>query len=125
MIYPSLRDLQRIAERSIGPDVSVRDYGLLESACARPQTTVMGDDAYPTLPEKAAALVHSLAKNHPLIDGNKRLTLAGLIVFLGINGRRLTWSNDEAYDFVMDVAEGRVDDVQTIARRIEAGSAER
>lgn len=125
MIYLSLRDLQRIAERTIGPDVRVRDIGLLESACARPRTSVLGADAYPTLAEKAAALVHSLAKNHPLVDGNKRLTLAALIVFLGVNGRRLTWSNDEAYDFIMDVAEGRVDEVVTLAARIDGGSVAR
>ncbi|RWZ68107.1 type II toxin-antitoxin system death-on-curing family toxin [Labedella populi] len=125
MIYLSLRDLQRIAERTIGPDVRIRDAGLLESACARPQTTVLGADAYPTLAEKAAALVHSLAKNHPLVDGNKRLALAGLIVFLGVNGRRLTWSNDEAYDFIVDVAEGRVDEVTPMAARIEEGSVDR
>lgn len=125
MIYLSLRDLQRIAERTIGPDVRIRDVGLLESACARPRTSVLGADAYPTLAEKAAALVHSLAKNHPLVDGNKRLTLAALIVFLGVNGRRLTWSNDEAYDFIMDVAEGRVDEVVTLAARIDGGSVAR
>ncbi|RWZ52855.1 type II toxin-antitoxin system death-on-curing family toxin [Labedella phragmitis] len=122
MIYLTLRDLERIARRAIGPDVRVRDAGLLEAACARARTTVLGADAYPSLAEKSAALVHSLAKNHPLLDGNKRLTLAGLIVFLGVNGRRLVWSNDEAYDFIMDVAEGRLDDVVVIAERIEAGS---
>lgn len=125
MIYLSLRDLHRIAERTIGPDVRIRDVGLLESACARPRTTVLGADAYPSLAEKAAAFVHSLAKNPPLVDGNKRLTLAALIVFLGVNGRRLTWSNDEAYDFIMDVAEGRIDEVVAIASCIEGGSMRR
>ena len=120
-----MRDLLRIAERAIGPEVLVRDHGLLESACARPRTTVMGADAYPTVAEKAAALVHSLAMNHPLVDENKRLALAGLIVFLGVNGRRLTWSNDEAYDAITDVASGRMNDVAVIAARIDEGSASR
>ncbi len=125
MIYLTLRDLQRIAERTIGSDVRIRDIGLLESACVRPRTTVLGTDAYRTLEEKAAALAHSLAKNHALVDGNKRLTLAVLIVFLGVNGRRLTWSNDEAYDFIVAVAAGELDEIADIAKRIERGSSPR
>src|SRR5882762_4244172 len=111
MIYLTLPELLRVAERVLGADVKIRDIGLLEAALARPQTTAFGADAYPTLDEKAAALLHSLARNHALIDGNKRLALAGLIAFYGINGRRLTWSNDDAYDFVMAVATGQKDSV--------------
>lgn len=125
MIYLSYSDLLYIGRRAIGADIPVRDQGLLESALARPSASAFGEDAYPSLTEKAAALAHSLARNHGLIDGNKRLSLAALIAFLGMNGRRLSWSNDDAYEFIMDVASGRLDAVSDIAHRIAAGSEER
>ena len=84
--------------------------------------TVFGSDAYPTLHEKAAALLHSVVANHALVDGNKRLGLASVIAFLGINGWRLTLTNDAAYDLVMAVAAGEVDDVARIAEALAAGS---
>jgi death-on-curing protein len=115
MIYLTLPELMWVAERVLDGDVKVRDYGLLESALARPRTTAFGQDAYLTLDEKAAALLHSLARNHALIDGNKRLALAGLIAFYGVNGRRLTLTNDAAYDLVMAVATGVLDAVEEIA----------
>lgn len=118
MIYLTLPELIRVAERAIRAEVLVRDPGLLHSALARPQATVFGQDAYATLDEKAAALLHSLARNHGLIDGNKRLALAGTIAFLGVNGRRLTLSNDQAYELVMSVASGELDEVPGIADRI-------
>ena len=116
MIYLTLADLVYVAERTLGGEIAVRDYGLLESALARPKTTVFGEDAYPTLPEKAAALLHSIARNHALVDGNKRLSLAATIGFLGLNGWRLTFSNDEAYDFIVSVASSQLDDVARIAQ---------
>lgn len=125
MIYLTYADLLYVASRAIDADVQVRDAGLLQSALGRPQATAFGQDAYGGLDSKAAALTHSLARNHGLVDGNKRLSLAALIAFLGINGRRLTWTNNEAYDFVMDVASGRLEDVPTIAARIRAGSRAR
>lgn len=117
MIYLTLDELLHVAKRTLG-EVLVRDHGLLESALARPQTTVFGNDAYPTVEQKAAALLHSLARNHALVDGNKRLALAGTIAFLGMNGWRLALSNDEAYDLVMAVATGELDDVASIASRL-------
>ena len=114
MIYLQLDDLLKIAERTIGTAV-VRDSGLLESALVRPQVSYFGVDPYPTLEEKAAALLHSLVGNHALIDGNKRLGLAAMIAFLGMNGRRLTMTNDEAYDFVMAVATRELDEATAIA----------
>lgn len=114
MIYLQLDDLLKIAERIIGTAV-VRDSGLLESALVRPQASYFGVDPYPTLEEKAAALLHSLVGNHALIDGNKRLGLAAMIAFLGMNGRRLTMTNDEAYDFVMAVATRELDEATAIA----------
>ena len=125
MIYLSLPELLGITERVLGPDVKVRDLGLLEAALARPQTTAFGADAYPTLDEKAAALLHSLARNHALIDGNKRLALSGLIAFYGINGRRLTLTNDEAYELVMTVASGELDAVGGIAARLSGATEPR
>jgi death-on-curing protein len=125
VIYLTLPELLHVAERTLGSDVPVRDHGLLESALARPQATAFGVDAYPSLDEKAAALLHSLARNHALVDGDKRLALAATIAFLGLNGRRLTLSNDEAYVLVMDVASGRLDDVSSIAERLEAGTEAR
>jgi len=114
VIYLQLDDLLKIAERTIGTAV-VRDSGLLESALVRPQVSYFGVDPYPTLEEKAAALLHSLVGNHALIDGNKRLGLAAMIAFLGMNGRRLTMTNDEAYDFVMAVATRELDEATAIA----------
>lgn len=125
MIYLRLAELIHIAERTIDGEIVVRDYGLLESALARPQSTVFGRDAYAGLEEKAAALLHSLAGNHALVDGNKRLAFAATIAFLGINGRRFTWSNDEAYELVMAVAAGELRDVATIAARIREASEPR
>jgi len=118
VIYLSPAELLHVAERATGGEVVVRDHGLLASAAARPQTTVLGEHAYPRLVDKAAALMHSLARNHALLDGNKRLALAGTIAFLGLNGHRLRLSNDEAYDITMAVAAGELDDVATIGDRI-------
>lgn len=124
MIYLMLPELLHVAERTLG-EIVIRDYGLLASALARPQTTAFGKDAYPALEEKAAALLHSLARNHALMDGNKRLALAGLIAFLGVNGWRLTCTNDEAYDLVIAVAAGGLDEVADIAGRLAPAIAAR
>lgn len=118
MIYLTLRELLHVAERTLGGRPQVRDIGLLESALARPRATAFGSDAYPDLDAKAAALLHSLARNHALVDGNKRLALAGVIAFYGVNGRRLTLTNDEAYDLVMAVADGTLDAIEQIAPRL-------
>lgn len=125
MIYLTLPELLHVAERTLGPEVAVRDHGLLESALARPRATAFGADAYERLEDKAGALLHSLARNHALVDGNKRLALAGTIAFLGLNGYRLTLTNDEAYTLVMEVASGQLDDVPDIADRLGAGIAPR
>jgi len=122
VIYLTLAELIHVAERTFGSEVPVRDPGLLQSALARPQATAFGADAYATLEEKAAALLHSLARNHALVDGNKRLALAGTIAFLGVNGRRLTLTNDQAYELIMDVAAGELDELTGIASRIRNGS---
>ncbi|MPY98247.1 MAG: type II toxin-antitoxin system death-on-curing family toxin [Actinophytocola sp.] len=118
MIHLEFEDLLHIADRTLAGDVPIRDAGMLESALARPQAMIFGKDAYPSLIEKAAALLHSLARNHPLVDGNKRLALAATVAFLGVNGLRLTLTNDEAYELVMAVAAGELDDVDLIAARL-------
>lgn len=123
MIMLTLADLLRIAGRVVGPDVAVRDFGLLDSAVARPRATVFGEDAYPSIHEKAAALLQSVVSNHALVDGNKRLGLAAVIVFYGVNGYRLTLDNDGAYNLITDVASGALRDVQHIADRLAAGTA--
>lgn len=117
--YLALDDVMHIARAAAGVDVVVRDVGLLESAVARPQITVFGEDAYPTVHVKAAALLHSLVRNHALVDGNKRLGWAATAVFLGINGHRLVATQDEVVELVIAVADGTLDDVAEIAKRLE------
>jgi death-on-curing protein len=122
VIYLDLDDLLHIARRVLG-EVQVRDAGLLEAASARPRATAFGEEAYPSIHGKAASLLHSLARTQPLVDGNKRLALAATIAFYGVNGFRLTLSNDEAYDLVMEVATGQLDDVEPIAGRLRSSTS--
>ncbi|MDP2290110.1 MAG: type II toxin-antitoxin system death-on-curing family toxin [Actinomycetota bacterium] len=103
--FLDLDDVIELIRRLLGDPPPIRDIGLLGSAVARPQTTVFGHDAYPDLWSKAAALLQSIVNNHALIDGNKRLGWLATAVFLEINGIAVTHvSNDEVYDFVIDVA---------------------
>ncbi|WP_229117223.1 type II toxin-antitoxin system death-on-curing family toxin [Enemella dayhoffiae] len=83
MLHLTAEELIHIANRATDTTVGVRDAGLLESAAARPQTSVFGQDAYPDLVTKAPALTQSIVGNHALVDGNKRLGLGALIAFLG------------------------------------------
>jgi death-on-curing protein len=122
VIHLDLDDLLHVAARTLG-EAQVRDAGLLESALARPRSSAFGEDIYPSMHGKAAALLHSLARNHALVDGNKRLALAATIAFFGLNGLRLTLSNDEAYDLVIAVSTGELDDVEAIATRLESATA--
>jgi death-on-curing protein len=122
--YLSFTNLMVIAERVL-PTVELRDAGGLESSAARPRTTVFGMDAYPSLDQKAAALAHSVARNHPLVDGNKRLALASLIAFYGLNGLELTLSNDEAYELIIAIATGDLDEVDSIAGRLAGHTRQR
>lgn len=124
MILLGLEDLLHIAERVL-PAVEVRDIGLLEAAAARPHASAFGEDAYPSLHQKAAALLHSLVQSRALVDGNKRLGLASLLACYGVNGFGLTFTNDEAYDVVIAVAAGELDDVSAIAERLAARSEPR
>lgn len=87
----------------------VRDAGLLASALARPATTILGADAYETFEMKAAALLESLARNHPLIDGNKRTAWTLMVLFLWVNGYRHEMPTDTGFDLVLGVARGDLD----------------
>ena len=113
--YLTVEQALRIARAAVGGPVDVRDVGLLESAVHRPRASVLGQDAYPDLFTKAAALLHSLAGNHPLVDGNKRLAWLATYVFLAKNGIVLDPDDDAAYEFVVAVADGSIDDVGQIA----------
>lgn len=116
-----LEDLLLVAVRTL-PEVQIRDLGLLAAAVARPYASAFGQEAYPSVHLKAAARLHSIANNHALVDGNKRLGLAGTIAFLGLHGLRLNLDNDGAYDLVYGVAAGDPDDVAVIAAWLEAGT---
>lgn len=105
--YLDLDDLIDLTTRLLGDPPPIRDIGLLGSAVARPQTTIFGKDAYPDIWTKAAALLHSIVKNHALIDGNKRLGWLAAAVFLETNGVSVTGiTDDDVYDLVVEVAEG-------------------
>ena len=122
---PAVLILHRESLEEHGGLDGIRDQGLLESALARPRASAFGEDAYHDLHEKAAALQHSLARNQALVDGNKRLALAATLAFLGINGQRLTLSNDEAYDLVIAIATGALDDVPKIAEVLRKSTTPR
>jgi death on curing protein len=118
IVYLDLDDLLVSASRYLGHDPEVRDFGLLESALARPQASVFGEDAYPSLHGKAAALLESLVKNHALIDGNKRLGWVATRLFYGYNGHTISASDDEKFYLVMAVATGELNTVDKTAHRL-------
>ena len=103
--YLDLDDVIDLARSLLGNPPPVRDLGLLGSAVARPQTTLLGEDAYPDVLTKAAALLQSIVNNHALVDGNKRLGWLATAVFLEINGTRASRArNDDVYELVIYVA---------------------
>jgi death on curing protein len=117
--FLDLEDLIELVRRlSVGP---VRDIGLLDAAAARPRSSAFGSDAYPSLELKAAALLHSLVRNHALVDGNKRLAWLATVVFLDLNDRTVALDDDEAFTLVMEAAGGMLD-VEEIAERLTAGT---
>ena len=122
MIFLDLDDLLHIAYRVLGEPATVRDTGLLQAALARPQSTAGGQDAYPSIDEKAGALLHSLCRNHSLVDGNKRLALAGTVAFYGMNGYRLQMTNDAAYDLVTAVVIIKREDLRATAGILKAAA---
>ncbi len=123
--YLDVDDLIDLARLLLGDRPPIRDVGLLGSAAARPQTTVFGQDAYPDVWQKAAALLHSIVKNHALVDGNKRLGWLATAVFLELNGVPVTnATNDDVYDLVLDIAAERrsVADIAERLRQVVAPS---
>lgn len=109
MRYLDLADFRAVATAVLDSPLEVRDWGLVESALARPQATVFGEDAYPTVWDKAAALLHSLVRNHALVDGNKRVGFTCAVLLLYKNGQRIEYAEDPAYDLVIATAEGRLE----------------
>ena len=114
-LYLTTEQALRIARRAVGGPIAVRDLGLLDAAVHRPRASVMGQDAYPDVMTKAAALLHSLARNHPLVDGNKRLAWLATYVFCAKNGVELDPADDDAYDLVVGVASGDISELDEIA----------
>lgn len=105
--YLSLEDLIHLVDDlKVGP---IRDLGLLDSAAHRPSTALFGQDAYPDLDVKAAVLLESVVRHHPLVDGNKRLGWLAVVVFYGLNDVELDAPDDDAYDLVVGVAAGKVE----------------
>jgi len=113
--YLDLDDLMAAADVAVGRRPEVRDWGLLESALARPKATIFGEDAYAGLNGKAAALLHSLVTNHALVDGNKRLGLVAVLLSYGMNGCDLTATEDERVELILAIADGRLSEVEKIA----------
>lgn len=119
--YLDLDDLVDLARTLLGDPPPIRDIGLLGSAVARPQTTAFGEDAYPDLLTKAAALLQSIVNNHALVDGNKRLGWLATAVFLELNGIKASRaSNDDVYELVIWIASSSpdLDDITTRLRTL-------
>jgi death-on-curing protein len=114
--------LQMRLVQETGGTHGIRDLPLLQSAVARPQATFQGEDLYPAVHAKAAALMHFLIENHPMVDGNKRLGAASVGIFLQLDKWRLTATNVELEEFTLRVARGGVD-ADEIAKWLAAHSA--
>jgi len=121
-VYLSVKQVlflhMRLIEETGGAH-GVRDLGLLRSAVARPHTTFAERELYPDLFYKAAALMHSLVLNHPMVDGNKRIGISAAAIFLELNGFVLSADQDEVKAFVLQVAQGRAK-IDEIAKWLQA-----
>lgn len=116
--YLELEDLLVAAEAALGGPPRVRDIGILEAAVARTRASIYGEDAYPDLHAKAAALLHSIVTGHALVDGNKRLGWVSTRLFYRLNDRDLRAPVDDAEALVMAIADGSLRDVPKIADRL-------
>jgi death-on-curing protein len=121
--YLTTGDLVAIAHAAMGGNALIRDVGLIDSAAHRPMASAFGQEAYPDLHLKSAALLHSILHNHPLVDGNKRLGWVACRTFLALNGADFTPDVDTATEFVLSVAGGTEDDLQKIAATLLAWTA--
>ncbi len=109
MEHLAVEDLLSVAEEVLGA-IELRDIGLLDSAAHRPRASVFGQDAYPAIHEKAAALLDAVVGHHALVDGNKRLGWAATVVFYDLNGLELDPPTvDEAVELVVAVAAGHIE----------------
>jgi len=118
--FLDLEDLIDLAARRLVDPPPIRDIGLLGAAVSRPQTSAFGEDAYPDLWTKAAALLHSIVKNHPLVDGNRRLGWLATAVFLHLNNVPAEQAdNDAVHDLVLAVA-GDDQEIEAIAQALQA-----
>ncbi len=117
--YLSAADVYSINQEVLGREPVVMDRHLLRAAVARPYTRMFGQEAYPTLTEKAAALLHALAHDHLFVDGNKRTARAAVQRFATQHAAQLTWTDDEAYTLILEIAKGRYD-VKQVAERLAA-----
>jgi death-on-curing protein len=106
------------AVHGVNPLKVVRDTVLLESALGRPAATLFGRDAYPDDYSKAAALLHSVLRNHPLLDGNKRTGWILCVLFFELNGYDERYDERAMFDFILAVAAGIVEDIGEIARQL-------
>lgn len=124
-LYPKqIIYLHRQIVQISGGSYGLRDEGLLESAVYRPQATFGGHEFYPDLFSKVAALGFSLIKNHPFIDANKRVGFEAMRLMLRLNGFDLRASEDDKFNFVMEIAKGNLTE-QQIAERLKKYSKKR
>lgn len=107
--YLSAADIYVINEKIVGHRPHVRDRKLLRSAADRPSIRVFGEEQFPTIIDKAAALLHSVAYHHLFSDGNKRTAQEAVLMFFDANGYQATWQNQEAVDFILEIAQGQHD----------------
>lgn len=107
--YLTPAELYTAAQEMMGREPDVRDRHLLRAAAARPALHAFGQEAYPTLLDKAAALMHSLAAHHLFFDGNKRAATRATIMFLEKNDLQPNWDANEVYQFVLEIAQGKHD----------------
>lgn len=115
MRYLSLQEvisLHALLIAQSGGSSGLRDRGALESAVAQPEASFGGEELYPNLANKAAALGHSLIQNHPFVDGNKRVGHAAMEVFLLLNGNELDASVDEQEKIIIEVASGKISRIE-------------
>jgi death-on-curing protein len=119
IVYLTAEDLVVIAGSATGAPAEIRDYGLLDAAAGRPRASAFGQDAYPTLHHKAAALLQSIVMNHALVDGNKRLAWLATYVFYDLNGHDLAAATDVGFNLMMSTVEDHLD-IEVIAEQLAA-----
>ena len=114
--YLSASDIYHINDAVTEGLPFVRDIHLLNSAVMRPKLVLFGEPQFPTLIDKAAALLHSLAYHHLFVDGNKRTAVLAVEKFLALNGHRLTWDEPTQQGFLLEIAQGKYDAGQVAER---------